>query len=291
MSLPAHPRASERIEGRPRLYQSSAFLDKSFQEYLKFGHDAGGQFVGGPLGYKVVARAVHFQHGVWGGNQLQSGAHFRSGAEWVAGTVNEERGRGQPWEMAGTKLIRLSRRMKRVGEQEQAIRQLGLFRDEHGRLSSAVRMATQKYVTIFLLPHDRDGAAQSVPVPDSAGGGRRSMWAQAAEWQIEPQNGEPRPGKRIGHLYQQFRLAVCASDMREYNGLSRGPRRYVKPAVNGGVAVRVIKRNRHEAVNREDVRRASVFASVDSVKCPVSAAVSMGRRNSGSKSTRRSLKT
>jgi len=53
-----------------RAYQDLVFLDKSFQEYLKLGHDAGGQFVGGPLAHKVVACAVHFKHGVWGGDQL-----------------------------------------------------------------------------------------------------------------------------------------------------------------------------------------------------------------------------
>ena len=53
------------------------------------------------------------------------------------------------------------------------------------------------------------------------------MWAFAAEWQVEPQDGEARLGKSIGHLYQQFRLAVGASTMCEYNGLSRGLPRYV----------------------------------------------------------------
>jgi IS30 family transposase len=51
------------------------------------------------------------------------------------------------------------------------------------------------------------------------------MWAFAAEWQIEPQNGEARLGKSIGHLYQQFRLAVGASTMCEYNKLPATLRR------------------------------------------------------------------
>src|SRR6266446_10789570 len=106
-------------------------------------------------------------------------------------------------------------------------------------------MSAQKYLTIFLLSHDRDGPAQSVPVPGSAGGRRRSVSALAAEWQVEPQNSEPRLGKSIGHLYQQFRLAVCASTMREYNGLSSGPRWLVQPALNGGVTVKILKRKRH----------------------------------------------
>lgn len=53
-----------------RVYQDLVFFDKGFQEYLKLGHDAGGQFVGGLLEQKVVACAVHFQHGVKGGGQL-----------------------------------------------------------------------------------------------------------------------------------------------------------------------------------------------------------------------------
>jgi len=133
-------------------------------------------------------------------------------------------------------------------------------------------MATQEYLTIFLLSHNRDGAAQSVTIPDSVGGRRRSMWAFAAEWQVEPQNCEARPSKSIRHLHQQFRLAVCASTMCEYNGPSSGPRGYVEPALNCGVTFKVIKRNRHEALNRVDDRKASVFASRGSVKCPVWAA-------------------
>ena len=76
------------------------------------------------------------------------------------------------------------------------------------------------------------------------------MRAFAAEWQIESQNCEPRLGESVGHLYQQPRLAICSGAMREYNGPSRWPRRHVQPAVNGGVTLEVVKRNRHEAVNR-----------------------------------------
>src|SRR5258708_24144330 len=111
-------------------------------------------------------------------------------------------------------------------------------------------MAAKECLTIFLLSHDPDGAAQSVPVPRSAGGRRRSVSALAAEWQVEPQNSKPRLSKSIGHLYQQFRLAVRASTMCEYNGLSSGPRWLVEPALNGGGTVKVFKRNRNETVNR-----------------------------------------
>jgi hypothetical protein len=39
--------------------------------------------------------------------------------------------------------------------------------------------------------------------------------------------------------------------------------------MNGGVAVKIIKRDKHEAEIREDVRAVSVFARGKSVKCPV----------------------
>jgi len=81
------------------------------------------------------------------------------------------------------------------------------------------------------------------------------MRAFAAEWQVEPQNCEARPSQSIRHLHQQFRLAVCASTMGEYNGPSSGLRRYVEPAPNCRVTFNVIKTNRHEALNRVDVRK------------------------------------
>jgi hypothetical protein len=70
--------------------------------------------------------------------------------------------------------------------------------------------------------------------------------ALAAEWQVEPQNSKPRLSKSIGHLYQQFRLAVCTGAMCQYNGLSSGPRWLVEPALNGGVTVKVFKNKRHQ---------------------------------------------
>src|SRR5258708_16088236 len=129
-------------------------------------------------------------------------------------------------------------------------------------------MAAKECLTIFLLSHDPDGAAQSVPVPRSAGGRRRPVSALAAEWLVKPQNTKPRLSKSIGHLYQQFRLAVCASTMCEYNGLSSGPRWLVEPALNGGVTVKVFKKSSHETVNRLEARKASLFPSRNSLKFP-----------------------
>jgi hypothetical protein len=53
------------------------------------------------------------------------------------------------------------------------------------------------------------------------------MRACAAEWQVEPQNGEARTGKSVGHFYQEFGLAVRASSVCEYDCFSNWLRRLV----------------------------------------------------------------
>jgi len=75
------------------------------------------------------------------------------------------------------------------------------------------------------------------------------MRARETEWQVEPQNGESRRGERIGHLHQQFRLAVCASAVREHDGVPSRPRRHMQETMNGGLTLKINKRDRHGVVN------------------------------------------
>lgn len=74
------------------------------------------------------------------------------------------------------------------------------------------------------------------------------MRARETEWQIESQNGESRRGERIGHLHQQFRLAVCAGAVREHDGVPSRLRRHMQETMNGGLTLKIIKRDRHGVV-------------------------------------------
>jgi hypothetical protein len=71
------------------------------------------------------------------------------------------------------------------------------------------------------------------------------MRACEAEWQVEPQNGESRHGEGIGDLHQQFRLAVCASAVREHDGVPSRLRRHMQETMNGGLNLKINKRDSH----------------------------------------------
>src|SRR5580700_5252286 len=102
--------------------------------------------------------------------------------------------------MAGAQLIRLSRRMQRIGEKQQAVYQLRILRNKDGRLPSSVGMAAQKYRAAFSLSHKRDRSPQTVAVPGGTAGRGRPVRALGAKWQIETQHGEAGCGECIGHL-------------------------------------------------------------------------------------------
>ncbi len=69
-----------------------------------------------------------------------------------------------------------------------------------------------------------------------------------AEWQVEPQNGKSRQRQRVGDLHQQLRLAVCARTVREHNGVPTRLRRLVQETSNGGLTLKLNKRDRHGVV-------------------------------------------
>src|SRR5690242_18767788 len=74
------------------------------------------------------------------------------------------------------------------------------------------------------------------------------MTARKTEWQVEPQDGESGSSERIGHLHQQFRLAVCASAVREHDSVPSRLRRHMQETMNGGLTLKINKRDRHGVV-------------------------------------------
>src|SRR6516165_749391 len=81
--------------------------------------------------------------------------------------------------MGGAKLGWFSRRMKRVGEKQQAFNELRLFGHQNGGLASAVGMPTEKQVPAGFLSHDGDGPAKTFAVSFSAAWTGWSLRARA----------------------------------------------------------------------------------------------------------------
>ena len=91
------------------------------EEAAKFAGNTGGQFAKNLFGKKVVACAVDVEEGVRGRDQFQGGFHFRDRSKRIACAVDEKSWLAQLREMGSAKLGRLSRRMQRVREKQQAV--------------------------------------------------------------------------------------------------------------------------------------------------------------------------
>ena len=114
--------------------------------------------------------------------------------------------------MAGAKLGGLARRVKRIGESQQTIRQSRLLGCKHGGLASAIRLTAQENATRSKFPNHVDCTAQSYAVFSSAS----SWWpmrTRLPEWQIAPEHAQSGFSKRLGQRHQERRITVAAGSM------------------------------------------------------------------------------
>ena len=85
-------------------------------------------------------------------NQRQRGLHFLDRSKRVARAVHEQRRRLHRSEVAGARLLWLARRMQRIRQQQQRVRDSRLLRRQHGRLPASIGMAAQKHTASGNLP-------------------------------------------------------------------------------------------------------------------------------------------
>src|SRR4051812_20539727 len=114
--------------------------------------------------------------------------------------------------MADAKLRGFPRRVKRIGEHEQAIRQACVFCREHGRLASAVRLTTHKNATRSKFSDRADCTAQSFAVLTSAAS-RWPMRTRLPEWQIAPKYAQAGFSEGLGRRHQEGGLTVATCSM------------------------------------------------------------------------------
>lgn len=88
-----------------------------------------------------MARTFDGQQFRFGWDHLHGALEFFDRAERIAAAVNEEGRRTQVGKMLCALLFGTARRMERVGEQEQARRQIGFFGAEHARLAATIGVA------------------------------------------------------------------------------------------------------------------------------------------------------
>ena len=98
----------------------------------------------------------------------RAGFDFGQGAEGVARAMDEESGGFDGREVSGARLLRLLRRVKRVGEKEKAIDEAGLgrceFGGEDGGLATAVGVSTEEDAAGSVVAHEVGGGVEAETV-------------------------------------------------------------------------------------------------------------------------------
>ena len=157
-----------------------------------------------------------------GGDQPERSLHFVEGSESIARAVNEERGDLNRSEVARAQLLRLVRWMQRIGEQQQRIGNVGLFRGEHGRLPASVGMAAEEDFLSADFSQCFHGAAQSLAV---AFGLRWKWWTfrtLLAKWKIAAQRHDARVRKGFRDRFEQRSITVAARAVRDHQTVAVG---------------------------------------------------------------------
>ena len=76
-------------------------------------------------------------------NGGEGSGHLVNGAERIAGSVNKQRRSPQPWEVLRAELFRFARRVQRVGEEQQRIRDSRRLRGQKSSLPPPIRMPAE----------------------------------------------------------------------------------------------------------------------------------------------------
>jgi len=139
------------------------------------------------------------------------------------------------------KLRRVARRMKRIGEQQEAIGDLGLFCDKHAGLPSTVGVPPEKEAAGNQPSHRGHGVNQACAV---TGGIARTRWAEApglAKRQIATQDGVPSFGEGACQRSQQRELGTGAGSMSACQAMSVGLVWNVEKASDGRIGGRIVE--------------------------------------------------
>src|SRR5206468_11502814 len=109
-----------------------------------------------------------------------------------------------------SRLLRLSRRMERVREQQQSIGNLRIFGAEHAGLPAAIRLASDNDPLHTEIAKFLNCIAQAFTVPSGLCGTRWSVGARLAKGEIAAEHGHSRLPKNLCESHKQGRIAVSA---------------------------------------------------------------------------------
>jgi len=129
--------------------------------------------------------------------------------------MNEERRSFKLRKMGGTQLLRLARRVQRIGEQQEPVGESRIFRSQHTGLPAAIRDAAEPELAWMLFPEFQQFRLQACAVALGVGRARRTRRALLPENQIVPDDGDLMFGECIGERHQQRRIPIPSGAVRE----------------------------------------------------------------------------
>lgn len=198
---------------------------------------------------EIVPRAFDRHQLGMARDEAESRAHFIERTERIARAVNEQGGCAQLRKMRGARLLRFIRRMERVRQQEQRIRNRLVLGCQHAGLPAAVGVPAQKQANRMAvarggLPNDLYRAPQSRAVLRTIAE-RRTVRARLAERQIAAQHHDAGRGECLGHGDQQRRVAVGSCAMGEHERVRQSSVGAVQEAAHNGLTGRLIDKAFH----------------------------------------------
>src|ERR1700722_4985562 len=182
-----------------------------------------------------MAGALDRQEFRWSWDQRQRRLQFGNGTERVGGSVDENSRRAQIGKMRGPQLGRLARWVQRIGQQQQAFRELGFLGREHAGLPSSVRLAAE-------IDRARRHFAKKLDCRSQAGSVRgRQRWRRGtartllAKRKVATENGYTSLAECGGEGHQQRSVAISSGAMRQDNSARLAPPSDVEKSVDAAL--------------------------------------------------------
>jgi len=150
-------------------------------------------------------------------NKRNRRPHLLHRPERILHPTDKQRRRPQGREVPRPQLPRSPRRMQRIGQQQQPIRQIRLLRRQHGRLPPPIRMPRQNQRTAHHSPHPQSRRPNPIPVPRRGRRRRRPERTPHPVRQIVPQHNRPRRAQRLRHRHKRRRRAVAPRPMCQHD--------------------------------------------------------------------------
>ena len=137
--------------------------------------------------------------------------------------------------MLGALLFWFARRMQRVGKQQEARDECGIFGAKHAGLATAVGVASEEETSGDHSSQLRDRVFQAGAIAGSVAGTGRAEWPHLPVRQVAAEHGEAGCSEGLGEGDQQRGLGVAAGAVGQHQGILVGSFGNVKKSANVGI--------------------------------------------------------